>query len=70
MARNNLHPSQRLIYLLLGTSLVCSFLEIGLSFVPVKTLQRVFPPIVTGEFGLRFVHDFAEVFATQVRLSL
>ncbi|KAF8323910.1 xanthine/uracil permease [Clavulina sp. PMI_390] len=34
--------------MLLGTSLVCSFLEMGLSFVPVRILKRIFPPIVTG----------------------
>ncbi|KDQ12408.1 hypothetical protein BOTBODRAFT_415204 [Botryobasidium botryosum FD-172 SS1] len=34
--------------MLLGTSLICSFLEIFLSFVPVRILQRIFPPIVTG----------------------
>ncbi|KDQ63955.1 hypothetical protein JAAARDRAFT_213723 [Jaapia argillacea MUCL 33604] len=33
---------------LLGTSLICAFLEIGMSFVPPKKLQRIFPPIVTG----------------------
>ncbi|CAK5272522.1 unnamed protein product [Mycena citricolor] len=33
---------------LLGTSLVCSLLEILMSFVPAKRLQRLFPPIVTG----------------------
>lgn len=32
----------------LGTSLICSFLEIFMSFVPTRILQRVFPPIVTG----------------------
>ncbi|CAL1699870.1 unnamed protein product [Somion occarium] len=32
----------------LGTSLICSFLEIFLSFVPSRTLQRIFPPLVTG----------------------
>lgn len=32
----------------LGTVLVASFLEIGLSFVPPKILRRTFPPIVTG----------------------
>ncbi|KAF9030237.1 Xanthine/uracil permease [Hymenopellis radicata] len=32
----------------LGTSLICSFLEIGMSFVPARRLQRIFPPIVTG----------------------
>ncbi|KAI6097459.1 xanthine/uracil permease [Pisolithus sp. B1] len=34
--------------MVLGTSLICSFLEIGLSFIPPRTLQRIFPPIVTG----------------------
>ncbi|KAI6152535.1 xanthine/uracil permease [Pisolithus tinctorius] len=34
--------------MVLGTSLICSFLEIGLSFIPSRTLQRIFPPIVTG----------------------
>lgn len=31
-----------------GTSLVCSFLEIALSFVRPRVLQRIFPPLVTG----------------------
>jgi xanthine/uracil permease len=35
-------------HLLLGTSLVCSFLEIGMSFVQPRILKRIFPPIVTG----------------------
>ncbi|KAH8118876.1 xanthine/uracil permease [Phellopilus nigrolimitatus] len=34
--------------MLLGTSLICSFLEMFMSFVPVRILQRVFPPMVTG----------------------
>lgn len=34
--------------MLLGTSLVCSFLEMGMSFIPVRILKRIFPPIVTG----------------------
>nr|GAT55564.1 predicted protein [Mycena chlorophos] len=34
--------------MLLGTSLVCSVLEIGMSFVPVRVLKRIFPPLVTG----------------------
>ncbi|KAL4076444.1 permease family-domain-containing protein [Scleroderma yunnanense] len=34
--------------MVLGTALICSFLEIGLSFIPPRTLQRIFPPIVTG----------------------
>ncbi|KAJ7440770.1 xanthine/uracil permease [Mycena galericulata] len=33
---------------LLGTSMICSFLEIGMSFVPSRVLQRIFPPLVTG----------------------
>lgn len=34
--------------MLLGTSLICSFLEMGMSFVPVRILRRIFPPLVTG----------------------
>ncbi|CDO68690.1 hypothetical protein BN946_scf184652.g17 [Trametes cinnabarina] len=34
--------------MVLGTSLICSFLEILLSFVPARVLKRVFPPMVTG----------------------
>ncbi|EJD01748.1 xanthine/uracil permease [Fomitiporia mediterranea MF3/22] len=34
--------------MLLGTSLICSFLEMLLSLVPVRILQRIFPPMVTG----------------------
>ncbi|KAJ8582427.1 Xanthine/uracil permease [Rhizopogon salebrosus TDB-379] len=34
--------------MVLGTSLICSFLEIGLSFLPPRVLQRIFPPMVTG----------------------
>ncbi|KAF9515018.1 hypothetical protein BS47DRAFT_1372146 [Hydnum rufescens UP504] len=34
--------------MLLGTSLICAFIEIFLSFLPVKTLRNIFPPIVTG----------------------
>lgn len=33
---------------LLGTSCLCSLLEIGLSFLSSKVLKRVFPPLVTG----------------------
>ncbi|KZS99960.1 Xanthine/uracil permease [Laetiporus sulphureus 93-53] len=32
----------------LGTSLICSFLEIFMSFIPPRTLKRIFPPMVTG----------------------
>ncbi|KAG7098704.1 hypothetical protein E1B28_000617 [Marasmius oreades] len=34
--------------MVLGTSLICSFLEIFMSFVPSRILKRVFPPLVTG----------------------
>ncbi|KAJ5214728.1 hypothetical protein N7449_001897 [Penicillium cf. viridicatum] len=33
---------------LLGTSCLCSLLEIGMSFMSSKILARVFPPLVTG----------------------
>lgn len=33
---------------ILGTAAVCAFLEIGLSFLPPKVMQKIFPPIVTG----------------------
>lgn len=33
---------------ILASGLVCSLLEILLSFMPAKTLQKIFPPIVTG----------------------
>ncbi|KAF8602016.1 xanthine/uracil permease [Ceratobasidium sp. AG-I] len=34
--------------MLLGTSLICSFLEMGMAFVPPKKLKKIFPPLVTG----------------------
>ncbi|KAF8656155.1 hypothetical protein AX16_002724 [Volvariella volvacea WC 439] len=34
--------------MLLGTSLVCSFTEIFIAFIPTRILRRVFPPMVTG----------------------
>nr|AOC89075.1 purine transporter PhU [Phanerodontia chrysosporium] len=34
--------------MVLGTSIICSFLEIFMSFVPPRILQRIFPPMVTG----------------------
>ncbi|KAH7322229.1 Xanthine/uracil permease [Rhizoctonia solani] len=34
--------------MLLGTSLICSFLEMGMAFIPPKNLKKIFPPIVTG----------------------
>ncbi|KAK4700913.1 hypothetical protein P7C70_g5330, partial [Phenoliferia sp. Uapishka_3] len=33
---------------LLGTSALCSLLEMGISFCSPKTLRRIFPPVVTG----------------------
>lgn len=33
---------------LLGTGIVCAFLEIFISFMPTRWIQRIFPPIVTG----------------------
>lgn len=38
--------------MVLGTSLICAVLEIGLSFLPPRVLQRIFPPMVTGIFIL------------------
>ncbi|KAF5380767.1 hypothetical protein D9757_007141 [Collybiopsis confluens] len=32
----------------LGTSLICSFLEMFMAFVPPRVLKRLFPPLVTG----------------------
>lgn len=34
--------------MLLGTSLICSFLEMGMSFIPPRILKKIFPPMVTG----------------------
>ncbi|KAF5370579.1 hypothetical protein D9758_001959 [Tetrapyrgos nigripes] len=34
--------------MLLGTSLICSFLEMFMAFVPARVLKRIFPPMVTG----------------------
>jgi len=47
------HYFQKHSPLAVGTSLICSFLEIGLSFIPPRTLQRIFPPIVTGRCSSR-----------------
>ncbi|GAM37145.1 purine permease [Talaromyces pinophilus] len=33
---------------ILGTSCLCALLEIGLSFVSIDILKRIFPPLVTG----------------------
>ncbi|KAI0638305.1 Xanthine/uracil permease [Trametes polyzona] len=34
--------------MVLGTSMICAFLEIFMSFIPARILKRVFPPMVTG----------------------
>lgn len=34
--------------MILGTSMVCSLFEIGISFLPPKTIRRLFPPVVSG----------------------
>lgn len=34
--------------MLLGTSMLCSLLNMALSFAPAKTLKKIFPPVVTG----------------------
>ncbi|CAO3666804.1 unnamed protein product [Rhizopus stolonifer] len=41
-------PCPRAWGAILGTSMVCSFFEIGMSFLPPKTIRRLFPPIVSG----------------------
>jgi NCS2 family nucleobase:cation symporter-2 len=33
---------------MLGTSMVCCLLELGLSLLPIKTLKAIFPPIVSS----------------------
>jgi xanthine/uracil permease len=33
---------------LIGTAACCSLIEILISFLPPKVIQRIFPPIVTG----------------------
>lgn len=33
---------------ILGTAMVCSVFEIGVSFLPPKTIRRLFPPVVSG----------------------
>ncbi|GJQ08214.1 hypothetical protein GpartN1_g5.t1 [Galdieria partita] len=33
---------------MLGTMMVCCWLEVAISFLPPKVLRRIFPPIVTG----------------------
>ncbi|ETN42669.1 uncharacterized protein HMPREF1541_01826 [Cyphellophora europaea CBS 101466] len=47
-ADGNRLPCPRGYGAILGTACVCALLEIGLSFMPAKILQRIFPPLVTG----------------------
>lgn len=47
-AQGNRLPCPRGYGALLGTSCLCSLLEIGLSFLSSKILKRIFPPLVTG----------------------
>jgi uracil-xanthine permease len=44
---NNL-PCPKAYGALIGTCAVCALLEIAISFLPPKVLQRIFPPVVTG----------------------
>lgn len=43
---------------LLGNALICSFLEMGMSFAPIKVLKRIFPPLVTGGFDEKVLNGF------------
>jgi xanthine/uracil permease len=36
--------------LFIGTALICSFLEIFMSFCSPRVLKKIFPPIVTGVY--------------------
>lgn len=47
-AQGNRLPCPQGYGALLGTSCLCSLLEIGLSFLSSNILKRVFPPLVTG----------------------
>jgi xanthine/uracil permease len=47
-AKGNLLPCPKAYGALTGTAALCSLVEIALSFLPPRVLQRVFPPIVTG----------------------
>lgn len=52
---------------ILGTACLCALLEIGLSFMPPKLLQRFFPPLVTGPtvmlIGVSLIHTAFENWA-------
>lgn len=45
---NNNYAPITVLRAIAGTSIICSFLEIGMSFVPPRVLKRIFPPMVTG----------------------
>jgi len=47
-ASGNPLPCPQAYGALLGTAAVCSLVEIAISFLPPKVLQKLFPPIVTG----------------------
>lgn len=46
---------------LLGTSALCSLLEMGMAFVPPRVLKKIFPPIITGTvimlIGAKLIKD-------------
>ncbi|KIS71635.1 putative purine permease [Mycosarcoma maydis] len=48
---------------LLGTAAVCALLEIALSFLPVKVLKRMWPPLITGTLvffvGIKLIGESA-----------
>jgi uric acid-xanthine permease len=47
-AKGNQGPCPKAYGALVGTAALCSLVEIALSFLPPRLLQRIFPPIVTG----------------------
>ncbi|EXJ95399.1 uric acid-xanthine permease [Capronia coronata CBS 617.96] len=47
-ADGNKLPCREAYGALIGTCAVCALVEIAISFMPPKVLQRIFPPIVTG----------------------
>lgn len=40
---------------ILGTAALCSLIEIGLSFVPIRMLRKAFPSLVTGSLNFFFI---------------
>jgi len=47
-ANGNNEPCPKAYGALIGTAALCSLVEIAISFLPPRLLQRIFPPIVTG----------------------